>query len=385
MIIAIGIMALVGIITAIESMKSSIVTNFSDLGVNSFTIRTKGLTLKGRGRSSAAKSYRDLDFADASAFKDRLVYPSLVSLSTRPSMTSTVKYQYQKTNPNISVFGVDENYIPVSEFKFQEGRNFSFTELETGANVVILGDGIIRQLFGSRDTVLNKMVSIGSIKYRIVGALEPKGASVVSSDNIALVPLQNARKVFAEKANRYVITIAVDHPEKLDAAVEEATGTFRAIRKLRPRDEDDFELSRSDKLATTVIDQLSYITFAATLIGFITLIGAGVGLMNIMLVSVSERTREIGVSKALGATNDTIMKQFLTEAVVICQIGGVLGIIFGILVGNIVSLLLGGSFLVPWLWIGLGILFCFIIGLLAGLYPAIKASKLDPIEALRYE
>jgi putative ABC transport system permease protein len=385
LIIAVGIMALVGILTAIDSMKSSIVTNFSDVGANSFTIRTKGLTIRGRGRSSSAKVYRSIDYSDASAFRQRFSYPAQVSLSNRPSMNSTVKYGYEKTNPNVNVFGIDENYIAISGFKFSAGRNFSMTEIETGANVAILGYGVANRLFRAKDTIINKTVTVGNIKYRVAGVLESKGSSVVSSDNMVLVPLQNARKVFAEKANRYIITIAVDHPEKLDAAVEEASGTFRIIRKLRPRDDDDFEINRSDKLANTVIDQISYITLAATMIGVITMLGAGIGLMNIMLVSVSERTREIGISKALGANNATIKRQFLVEAVLICQIGGALGIVLGILAGNVVSILLDGAFIIPWLWIGVGILFCFVIGLLAGIYPAIKASKLDPIEALRYE
>jgi putative ABC transport system permease protein len=386
LIIAVGIMALVGILTAIDSMKSSIVSNFSSVGANSFTIRTKGLTIRGKGGStSSAKTYRDIDYDDAMAFKEKFTYPAQVSLSNRPSMTSSVKYQYEKTNPNVTVVGVDENYISISGFKFQDGRNFSNTELETGANAVILGSGVANNLFRARDTMLNKMVSVGNIKYKVIGVLESKGSSVVSSDNMVVVPLQNARKVFAEKANRYVITINVDHPEQLDAAIEEATGAFRTARQLRPRDENDFEINRSDKLASTVIDQISYITLAATMIGVITMLGAGVGLMNIMLVSVSERTREIGISKALGANNATIKRQFLVEAVLICQIGGVLGIILGMLAGNVVSVLLSGSFVIPWLWIGVGIVFCLAIGLLAGLYPAIKASKLDPIEALRYE
>lgn len=384
-IIAVGIMALVGILTAIDSMKSSIVTGFSEVGANSFTLRTKGLTIRGRSRGATLKAYRPVNYSDALAFKQRYSFPSVVSLSTRPSMTSTVKYGYEKTNPNVNVFGIDENYIAVSGFKFQTGRNFSLNEIEWGAHVIILGYGVARRLFSSGDTIIGRMVSLGNIKYRVVGVLQSKGASVVSTDNMVLIPLQNARRVFAENSDRFIITVTVDHPDKLEAAVEEATGIFRVIRRLRLHDEDDFEISRSDKLANTVIEQLSYITLAATLIGVITMIGAGIGLMNIMLVSVAERTREIGINKALGATNAIIKRQFLVEAVMICQIGGLLGIALGILAGNIVSVLLDGAFIIPWLWITIGILFCFFIGLLAGIYPAVKASRLDPIEALRYE
>lgn len=383
MIIAVGIMALVGILTAIESMKTSIISNFSSVGVNSFTIRSKGLSIKKGG--AQAQAFPHITYEEARDFKNHFLYPATVSISNRPSTTSMLKYEYEKTNPNITVVGIDQNYIEISGYKFAQGRNFSNTELETGSNVIILGEGVVNTLFGFNEKIIEKYVAIGNIKYRVVGSLESKGSSMVSSDNMVLIPMLNARKFFPDKANRFTITVAVNHPKQLDDAAEEAIGSFRAIRKLNVREDDNFEIKRSDKLANTVLEQMSNITMAATLIGVITMLGAGIGLMNIMLVSVSERTREIGISKALGANNDTIKKQFLVEAILICQIGGIAGIILGILVGNGVSFLLGVSFIIPWLWVAVGFTFCFIIGLAAGIYPAMKASRLDPIEALRYE
>jgi len=186
--------------------------------------------------------------------------------------------------------------------------------------------------------------------------------------------------------NRSVfLSVQVNTVEQLDAAVSEATGLMRNVRGQRLGEADNFEIMKSDAVANSVISNISYVTLGATLIGFITLFGAAIGLMNIMLVSVTERTREIGVSKALGARKSTVRMQFLVEAIVICQLGGLLGIVLGIMIGNLVSLLIGGHFIVPWLWMMLGILFCFIVGLASGIYPAVKASNLDPIEALRYE
>jgi len=383
-IIAIGIMALVGILTAIESIKASIVTNFSIMGSNSFTIRTKGMFAHG-GRHGEVKEEPPVSFAQAMEFKKRYSFSEVVSINTRATSIAQVKRAQEETNPNVTVMGVDENYLQVSSYKLSGGRNFSRHELETGFNSCLLGSAVVKHLYDRRDTIENSEVTIGNVRYRVIGVLSEKGASMIGTDNVVLVTVQNARKVFPETTDKYSISVAVDSPELLDAAAEEARGIFRSVRKLSPHEEDDFEISKSDRIATTVIDQLRYVRWAAIVIGAVTLISAGIGLMNIMLVAVAERTREIGINKSIGATNRIIRFQFLTEAVVICQLGGVFGIVLGILIGNVVSIFLEGDFIIPWGWIAGGFAFCFLIGLAAGLYPAIKASRLDPIEALRYE
>lgn len=376
MIIAIGITALVGILTAIEGMKVSIVDNFSRIGANSFTIRTK--------RSEKDKVYRDVDYQDALDFKERFE-GSLVSISTRPTGTATVRFGSKKSNPNVKVFGVDGEYVDLGGYDFAKGRNFSNTEITSGSNVVIIGSDVEEFLFREKDTVIGAQISVGNLRYQVIGVLESKGSSMMSNDNLVLIPELNARRNFKSETAKYTISVLVDHPSKLDKTIDNALVMFRVIRRLKPMEEENFEIHRSDRLATTVIEQLSKITMAATIIGLITLLGAGIGLMNIMLVSVSERTREIGISKAIGARKKNIIVQFLVESVVICQIGGILGIIMGVLAGNGVSLLLKAGFIMPWTWIGAGFTFCLIIGLAAGIYPALKASRLDPIEALRYE
>ncbi len=383
-IIAIGIMALVGILTAIESIKSSIITNFSAMGSNSFTLRTKGMFARG-GRAGEVKEMPPVTYEQALEFRKRYEHDALVSINTRASSVAQVKRGMEKTNPNVTVMGVDENYLQVSGYQLSAGRNFSRHELETGANFCMIGNALAARLYDKRDTIENSEIAIGNVRYRVIGVLKEKGSSMIGSDNVVLVTVRNARKIFSSTTEKYAVSVGVSHPELLDDAAEEARGVFRSIRRLGPAEEDDFEVSRSDKLATTVIDELRYVTVAATAIGLITLLAAGIGLMNIMLVAVAERTREIGISKAIGATNQIIKAQFLTESVVICQLGGIIGIALGMLAGNGVSFLLKGNFIVPWVWIFSGFAFCFVIGLLAGLYPAIKASKLDPIEALRYE
>lgn len=383
LIIATGIMALVGILTAIESIKSSITTNLSAMGSNTITIREKRNTA--RGRETKPEDSPPVTFEQAELFKKRYARHDVVSINARASTAAAVQRGSEQTNPNVVVMGVDENYLQVSGYKLARGRNFSKHELATGANACLLGHALVKKFYGKKDTLEGSAITIGSMRYRVIGALEEKGASVMNSDNVVLVTTQNARKVFSGTTGRVTISISIANAEELDAATDEATGVFRSIRKLRPGENDDFEIARSDKLAATVISNISYVTTAAVLIGVMTLLAAGIGLMNIMLVAVAERTREIGISKAIGATNHIIRGQFLMESVVICQIGGILGIVFGILMGNIVSLFLKSGFIIPWGWISAGFVFCLLIGLAAGIYPAIRASRLDPIEALRYE
>ncbi len=385
-IIMFGITALIGILTATDRIRDQMLTSFSEMGSNTFGIKSQSQVHR-RGGIHRHKKVENppITVQQSTEFKEKYKFPSTISVSNVADDNAIVKYESKKTNPNVKVHGIDEDYLKVSGQSVEQGRNFSKSEIESGSDVILIGKDVITKIFEPYDTVLGKMISIGSKKFKVVGLLASKGASQTATDNQVLIPLENARFSFPADNISYAINVMVTDPNQMDLAIDEATGLLRNIRKLRISDENDFDISKSERLANQILDQLKYVRIATIVIGILTLIGAGIGLMNIMLVSVNERTREIGISKALGATKRMIRIQFLTEAIVICQIGGILGIILGIGMGNIVGVFLKSGFLFPYVWVLSGWAFTFIVGLAAGIYPAIKASDLDPVEALRYE
>jgi len=386
LIIAVGITALVGILTAIDSIKTSITEEFNFMGANTFTVTSRGMRVQVANKRYRTKNHAYISYYQANEFKEMFNFPATLSISVYATGTATLKHGSEKTNPNISMRGADENYLFTSGFEIERGRNFSSQDIFSGRSVAVIGNELADLLFPNNEDPLQKVISIGSGKYKVVGVLAEKGSSFGSNNGlICFIPYTNVRNYFSRPNMNYDIQVKVPGSEYMDPAIGEAEAKFRIVRGLTPLDETDFNIEKSDNIARILLDNIKNITLVATIIGIITLFGAAVGLMNIMLVSVTERTREIGVRKAVGAKSNTVKQQFLAEAIVIGQMGGILGIIIGILVGNLVSVIIGSSFIIPWAWILTGVVLCFIVGIVSGYYPAQKASLLDPIESLRYE
>lgn len=384
LIIAVGIMALVGILTAIDAIKASVTDTFNSMGASSMLIKSKYAasqsgTFRKRKRNTSVITYQQ-----ARDFARNYRADAVLSVYTTAKQMLTVKFGSEQSNPEITAMGIDLNYLEVNVLALAQGRNFSDYEMASSSYVAIIGRDVAA-LFKNVDPI-GEFINVDGLRYQVIGIIASKGAEMGGGVNKQIfIPLSNARSVYGSENQNFIIKILPAVGVNVDDVYAEAEMLFRSIRRLSPADESDFDIERSDAILEKMMDTMRYVTLTAFVIGFITLLGASIGLMNIMLVSVNERTREIGTRKAMGAKSSTIRQQFLFEAMTIGQIGGLLGVVLGIIAGNITAVVMHAPFVMPWLWILVGISVCLIVSLLSGFIPAQRAARLDPIEALRYE
>lgn len=400
-IIAFGIMALIGIITAISAMNQSLKENFSFMGANAFSIRYKEMNARfggGPGNneefSKSKKGLKEkksnlnkiIKLEESEYFKDHYGFNrAQVSVYRRGNGNNELHYKNKKTNPQVSMWGADENYLVVSGYNLAQGRNLNAVDIQSGRNVCVIGSNVAAKLFPTNaEKCVDKIILVGGKPYRIIGLLKAKGSSaMLRQDDVVITSIKNLRQYQSNFS--YQLGVMVNNVTELEPAIDEATEQMRKARRLIPTETDNFVIDKSDKFAEMFIGFLAGISGAAGAIGMITLIGAAIGLMNIMLVAVNERTREVGLIKAIGGKKKDVRRQFLFESILISILGAVFGIILGVLVGNIFSIVLHTGFVIPWMWVIIGIVICTIVGLAAGIYPAMKAASLNPINALRYE
>lgn len=382
-IIALGITSLVGILTAVDSMDATLRDAYSRMGAGIINIRSLYSMPADMRR---IRNSREISRAQAERFTDYYRAPATVTIFTTVLSGTRAEAGQKRTNPTTDVIATDGNYMKYNMLELSSGRSLSAADVEGGRFYCVIGDNVARTLFEAQEDPVGRTVHISGRSYIIIGVAAPVGNNAGGSmDGSILVPYTNALANLATSTPDFTIGILPDPSVSPETAATEAEMTFRAVRRLAPFDDADFRITRSEAVIEELNSTMRTLTIAAIVIGLVTLTGAAVGLMNIMLVSVRERTREIGTRKALGAASKRIKAQFLMESVIIGQTGGLIGIAAGILIGNIIAAVMQASFVIPWLWMLLAIALCMAVGILSGYIPAKRAAALDPIECLRYE
>lgn len=380
--LVIGVFSVIVSTTAVAVLDNFFTNTMSILGSDVITVQRNPAVQMGP-RDASQRNRKRIKFEDAEELDDRMRIGEGMSPVTSFSFTK-IEYKDEETDPNVIVRAGNREYFENNAYEFEDGRNFTEEDIQYARNVVIIGKDVQQEIF-KNEYPLQKQVRIDGRPYTVIGLLEKKGQIFGQSfDNMVVIPYTTG--IVAYGGNRGIgIQLRAPEITKIQETIDEVTGIMRVIRGVGPSDDNDFEIVTNESLSGT-FDQFTYILyFAGFAVGFITLLGAGIGVMNIMLVSVTERTREIGVRKAVGATRKAIVNQFLVEAIFICQVGGVIGLILGVAAGNLMAVWIDTEAVIPVSSLFLSFFGMLLVGLVFGVYPALKASRLDPIESLRYE
>tara|TARA_B100000965_G_scaffold345568_1_gene316453 strand:+ start:873 stop:2075 length:1203 start_codon:yes stop_codon:yes gene_type:complete len=381
--ISVGIFSVISVMTAIKTLESSIESGLNVFGTNTFLI-TKDPAIQ-FGRNEKYRNRKNIDLDQYLKLKERAKLPILVSGGDETESVRVVTYKDKKTKQAPRVSGGDSGTLRTVNTYIADGRNLTEEDVHLSRSVCIIGADVVDILFPFEDP-LGKVIQLKGINFTVVGVTERQGQSFgQSQDNYVFMPVTTFLQRFRGKSYSLGITVESESSELYSETLDEVIGVLRAIRKVPPGEENDFEITTNDELMETFGSFTGSIKIFAFSISVIALIVAGIGIMNIMLVSVTERIKEIGIRKAIGATRRHILFQFLTESVFLCQIGGIIGVIFGIAAGNVISLVAKVPAVIPIDWAIYGVISCSIIGIGFGSYPAWRAANLDPVESMRFE
>lgn len=381
--IVIGVFSIIAIMTALTALQSGIDSGLSQLGSNTFQIQKYPAINFGGPSQKKYRNRPDITYEQGLRLIEKATEYKYISLENW-KFSKVFKYGKYYTNPNMQIAGVNVDFPQANDHAIREGRFFTEKEVESSADVTVIGVEVVDKLFPFENPI-GKRINLDGHEFLVIGVFESKGTSFGQSmDNFAAIPITKSLNIYGKNSS---INIAIQAKDKIsyDASVENITSVFRVIRGMGPGEENNFEIYSNESLISSVNSFTKYFKYGAAFISFIALLAAGIGIMNIMLVSVTERTREIGIRKSVGAKSNNILAQFLVEAVILCQIGGILGIILGVASGNILGIYLNAKVVIPIDWIIIGLVVCTTVGIIFGVYPAYKAAKLNPIDALRYE
>jgi putative ABC transport system permease protein len=380
--VVVGIFSIIVIMTIITMLQNSIEDGLAMLNKNTFQIQKFDI-IQDHAQRTKQRTRRNITVEEAYRLKKMLTQAKYVG--AEQWQLSTVKFGNKKTNPNINIGGQTIDAMRTNDFKVDYGRDLRETDIQNSTDVCILGKLVVEKIFPNFNPV-GQTVRVDGRPLRVIGVMEKQPEMFgESNDNYVLIPITTWQNMYGKYSSSVNIMVTAHSSEEYDDVIESAIGHFRKIRKVPPGEPNDFSIFSNESMITTVNDITGPIKIGALVVSVIALLAAGVGIMNIMLVSVTERTREIGIRKAIGARKSSILMQFLFEAIILCLVGGFIGIVVGVGIGNLAGSLLSAQAAIPVDWVIIGISLCVTVGLIFGTYPAYKASNLDPIEALRYE
>ena len=380
--VVVGIFSIIVIMTIITMLQNSIEDGLAMLNKNTFQIQKFDI-IQDHAQRRKQRTRRNITVAESNRLKKILTEAKYVG--AEQWQTTTIKFGNKKTNPNISVGGQTVDAMRTNDFKVEFGRDLRESDIQNSTDVCILGKAVVDKIFPNFNPI-GQTVRVDGRPLRVIGLMEKQPEMFgESNDNYVLIPITTWQNMYGKYSRSVNIMVTAHSSEEYDDVIEAAIGHFRKIRKVPPGEPNDFSIFSNESMITTVNDITGPIKIGALVVSVIALLAAGVGIMNIMLVSVTERTREIGIRKAIGAKKSSILMQFLFEAIILCLVGGFIGIVVGVGIGNLAGSLLSAKSAIPIDWVIIGISLCVTVGLIFGTYPAYKAANLDPIEALRYE